>query len=73
MSELPLGAVDRLIRKNGFKRVKIETAKALRDVLEDISNEIILTAGQLVKNRNQQVLNANDIKFAFDIVKSKWK
>ena len=69
MPEIPLGAIDRIIRKNSGSRVKIESSKALRDILEDIGIEIVLKASDLAKNRNQQVITKDDIELAFNLFK----
>ena len=69
MPEIPLGAIDRIIRKHGNSRVKIESSQALREILEDIGKEIVLKAGQLTKNRNQQVITKDDIELAFSLYK----
>ena len=70
MAEIPLGAIDRLIRKNGINRVSIETAKMLREILEDLSKEIIVTADSIVKNRNKKVINKSDIQLAYQILRN---
>lgn len=72
MSEIPLGSIDRLIRKSGMKRVNLESSKALRNILEEISGEIIEIANHLVLNRNKTVINKEDIKLAFKMLKEKW-
>ena len=70
MAEIPLGAIDRLIRKNGINRVSVETAKMLREILEDLSKEIIVTADSIVKNRNKKVINKSDIQLAYQILRN---
>ena len=69
MPEIPLGAIDRIIRKNSSSRVKIETSQMLREILEDIGKEIVLKAELLTKNRNQQIITKDDIELAFDLFK----
>lgn len=71
MPEIPLGAVDRLLRKNGVKRVSIETSKMLREILEDLSKDIINIAISIVENRNQTMLNKDDIRLAWNIIQAK--
>ncbi len=71
MPEIPLGAIDRIIRKNGNSRVKTESSQALREILEDIGKEIVLTASELTKNRNQQVITKDDIELAFSMYKNR--
>ena len=69
MPEIPLGAIDRIIRKNSSSRVKVETSQMLRGILEDIGKEIVLKAELLTKNRNQQIITKDDIELAFDLFK----
>ena len=68
MPEIPLGSIDRIIRKNGGK-VKSESSLALRDILEDIGRDIVLKATELAKNRNQQTITKSDIDLAFQLCK----
>ena len=72
MPEIPLGAIDRIIRKNSSSRVKIETSQMLREILEDIGKEIVLKAELLTKNRNQQIITKDDIELAFDLFKKQF-
>ena len=69
MPEIPLGAIDRIIRKNSSSRVKVETSQMLREILEDIGKEIVLKAELLTKNRNQQIITKDDIELAFNLFK----
>ena len=69
MPEIPLGAIDRIIRKNSSSRVKVETSQMLRGILEDIGKEIVLKAELLTKNRNQQIITKDDIELAFNLFK----
>ena len=69
MPEIPLGAIDRIIRKNSSSRVKVETSQMLREILEDVGKEIVLKAALLTKNRNQQIITKDDIELAFNLFK----
>lgn len=69
MPEIPLGAIDRIIRKNGNSRVKVESSQLLREILEDIGRDIVIKASELAKNRNQQVITKSDIQLAFELYK----
>ena len=69
MPEIPLGAIDRIIRKNSNSRVKVESSQALRAILEDIGSEIVVKASDLVRHRNQQVITKEDIELAFSLFK----
>ena len=69
MPEIPLGAIDRIIRKNGKSRVKTESSQLLREILEDVGKEIVVRASDLAKNRNQQIITRSDIELAFNLYK----
>lgn len=69
MPEIPLGSIDRIIRKRGGSRVKVESSLALRDILEEVGNEIVTKALALTNNRNQQVITKEDILLAFSLYK----
>ena len=71
MPEIPLGSIDRIIRKNGGK-VKSESSLALRDILEDIGRDIVLKATELAKNRNQQTITKGDIDLAIQLYKDSY-
>jgi histone H3/H4 len=69
LPEIPLGSIDRIIRKRGGSRVKVESSLALRDILEEVGNEIVTKALALTNNRNQQVITKEDILLAFSLYK----
>ena len=71
MPEIPLGAIDRLIRSCGVKRVTVETALELREIIEETSKEIISKAILLVENRNHTTLTKEDVKLAYKLLKNK--
>ncbi len=73
MPEIPLGSIDRIIRKNGGSKVKIESSQVLRRILEDIGSEIVLKARDLAKNRNQQIITKDDIELAFSLYKKSFE
>ena len=73
MPEIPLGSIDRIIRKNGGSKVKIESSQVLRRILEDIGSEIVLKARDLAKNRNQQILTKDAIELAFSLYKKSFE
>jgi len=64
MAELPIAAVDRLIRKAGASRVSESAAEALRDVLEDAALDISSKASQLAKHAGRTTVTGDDIKMA---------
>ena len=64
MSELPVAAVERLIRRAGAPRVSPEAASALRDILEERATDISSRAVKLSKHAGRKTVTAEDIKLA---------
>ena len=64
MSELPIAAVDRIIRKAGAGRVSEEAASELAQVLEEKGIEIAQQAAQLAAHANRKTVVASDIRLA---------
>jgi len=64
LSELPLAAVDRIIRKAGGGRVSEEAAAALAEVLEDHGIRIARKATEYSKHANRKTITAADINLA---------
>ncbi len=64
LSELPLAAVDRIIRKAGGARVSEEAAAALAEVLEEYGIKIGQQATELAKHANRKTVTEADIKLA---------
>lgn len=70
MPELPITAVDRLIRrKNDDLRVKIEAAEALREILEEYSITIVNNAIELMRNAKRKTLSREDIELGSKLFK----
>lgn len=64
MSELPLAAVDRIIRKATGVRVSEEAAKALAEQLEEMGMTISREASIFAKHANRKTITGADIKLA---------
>ncbi|MDD3975652.1 histone family protein [bacterium] len=64
MSELPIAAVDRLIRKAGAERVSEEAAEALGKILSDVAIDISSQAIELAKHAKRKTVTAEDIQLA---------
>ena len=64
MTELPIAAVDRIIRKATGLRVSEAAAKELADILEDQGIKISQQAALLSKHANRKTITDSDIKLA---------
>ncbi len=64
MSDLPLAAVERLIRKAGAERVSEDASEALADVLEEYALSIGQKAALLAKHAGRKTVTGRDIKLA---------
>ena len=62
--ELPLAAMERIMKKVGSDRVSEESKVALRDVLEDIAEEIATNAMKFSKHAGRKTIKAEDIQLA---------
>lgn len=64
MSDLPIAAIDRLIRKAGAERVSEEAAEALGKILSDVAIDISSQAIELAKHAKRKTVTAEDIQLA---------
>lgn len=69
MSDIPVGAADRILRKIGAVRVSVDASKELREILEDLGLDIGKKAVELVRHRKQQTITKKDIRLAYDLFK----
>ncbi len=64
MVELPVAAVDRVIRKSGAKRVSENAAVALAEVLEERAIVIAAEAAKLAEHAGRRTVRDVDIRLA---------
>jgi histone H3/H4 len=64
MAELPLAAVDRIIRKATGIRVSEEASKVLTDHLEELGMQVAREAAVFAKHANRKTITGADIRLA---------
>lgn len=64
MVELPIAAVDRIIRKATGKRVSEKAAEALAEILEDLGSQIAREAATLAEHAGRRTVRDVDIRLA---------
>ena len=64
MSDLPIAAIDRLIRKAGAERVSEEAATELSKILAEVATDISKQAIELAKHAKRKTVTSDDIKLA---------
>ena len=61
---LPLAAMEKIMKQTGAERVSDRAKVALKDVLEDIAQEIAVNAVRLAGHAGRKTVKAGDIKLA---------
>jgi len=64
MAELPLAALDRIIRKSSGLRVSEGASKELRTILEIDGEKISRQAGEFAKHAKRKTIIESDIRLA---------
>ncbi len=64
MAELPVAAVDRIIRKSGARRVSESAVAALAEVLEERALSIANEAARLAEHAGRRTVRDVDIRLA---------
>ncbi len=64
MTELPIAAVDRIIRKAGARRVSESAARELAEVLEEYALDIAGEASELASHAGRKTVRDTDIRLA---------
>ncbi|KXB01188.1 histone [candidate division MSBL1 archaeon SCGC-AAA259O05] len=64
MAELPIAAVDRIIRKAGGQRVSKSAAEELAEILEDKGAKIAGEAAELSEHAGRKTVRDEDIRLA---------
>ncbi len=71
---LPLAAMEKIIKKSGtemgVERVSDKAKMALKNVIEDIAERIALRAIKLATHTGRKTVKAQDIKLAYDNMKT---
>ena len=61
---LPLAAMEKVLRKAGADRVSEDAQEALKNVLEDLGQNIAQKATRLANHAGRKTIKASDIKLA---------
>ncbi|HOZ35883.1 MAG TPA: histone family protein [archaeon] len=64
MTDLPVAAIDRLIRKAGAERVSEDAAEELSKILSEVAMDISKQAIELAKHAKRKTITGEDIKLA---------
>ncbi len=64
MAELPIAAVDRLIRKAGAQRVSESAAEELAEIIEEKGLEIASEAAELSEHAGRKTVRDTDVRLA---------
>lgn len=64
MSELPLAAVDRIIRKAGGERVSESAVEELAEHLEEVGVKVSQKARVFANHANRKTITGDDIRLA---------
>jgi DNA-binding protein len=64
MSDLPIAAIDRLIRKAGAERVSEDAAIELSNILSEVAIDISRQAIDLARHARRKTVTGEDIKLA---------
>lgn len=67
MPYISLSSTEKIIRNAGAERINPIACKALRDILEDIANEISKKAVKLAEHAGRKTVRGKDIKLARQI------
>ena len=61
---LPLAAMEKIAKNSGAERVSDKAKAALKDIVEDIANEIAESAVRIAHHAGRKTVKAGDIKLA---------
>ncbi|OYT42498.1 MAG: histone [Candidatus Altiarchaeales archaeon ex4484_43] len=65
MADIPLAPIERIIRRaGGGIRVSEDATRELRELLEEMAEQISERAAKLAKHAGRKTVNAEDIKLA---------
>lgn len=61
---IPLAAMEKILKRNGAERVADNAKAAMKDVLEDIADDIAVNATKLALHAGRKTVKEEDIKLA---------
>ena len=71
MPDIPLGAIDRLIRKAGATRISLSASSALRSIAEDFCIDIAKIAVECSRHAGRKTISEDDVHLAFKLLRER--
>ncbi len=61
---IPLAVVERIARKAGVERISREALEELKELIEEIAEDLAMEAAELAKHAGRKTIKPEDIKLA---------
>ena len=72
-NEFGLAVMNRVLKKAGAERVSDEASDTLRNILEEVANNISKSAIDLANHAGRKTIKSDDILLAYKNTYRKWK
>ncbi len=61
---IPLAVVERIARKAGVERISREALEELKELIEEIAEDLAMEAAELAKHAGRKTIKPEDVKLA---------
>ncbi len=61
---IPLAVVERIARKAGVERISREALEELKELIEEIAEDLAMEASELAKHAGRKTIKPEDVKLA---------